>query len=393
MKRALENLKILDFSTLLPGPFATMNLGDLGAEVLRVTTTTRVDLLEVLPPLLSEKNYSATGAQINRNKRTLTLNLHEPKAIAIIKKLILEYDIIVEQFRPGVMKKLGLDYETLSQINPKLIYCSITGYGQGNSMSHRAGHDINYLSLGGVSGYSGRKGEAPSLNGIQIADIAGGSYNAIIGILTAVIHRLNSGEGSYVDTSMTDGMIAFHAIWGPGCLQTEEAPQPEETLLNGGTLYDYYETKDGKYFSYGGLEPKFWESFCKHLHREEWIPLGVSGAGSEIKEEIKKILLSKTYEEWTDIMKDADACFEPVLTLSEVFQSQLVKEREMVVQVPDGDSGMLKQIGSPYKLSATPPRYDHAGKPASPEETESILLELGYSPIEVAEMSKAGVLK
>jgi len=386
-------LKILDFSTLLPGPFATMNLGDLGADILRITTTTRQDLLDVLPPLLPGENYSATSAQMNRNKRSLMLNLQEPRAIEIIKKLIMEYDIVVEQFRPGVMKKLALDYETLSKINPRLIYCSITGYGHGNSMSRRAGHDINYLSLSGIPGYSGRNGEPPSLNGIQIADVAGGSFNAVIGILTAVIHRMNTGEGQFVDISMTDGMMAFHAIWGPACLLTGEAPEPEGTLLNGGTIYDYYETKDGKYISYGGLEPKFWNSFCKKLGREEWIPLGVNGAGPEIKEEIREIIRGKTFDEWMETMKDADACFEPVLSLREALESPLAKERNMVVRVSDGNGGSFRQIGSPYKLSATPPRFDHAGRPVSREETAAILKSFGYSGGEIKEMFRKGVLK
>jgi crotonobetainyl-CoA:carnitine CoA-transferase CaiB-like acyl-CoA transferase len=392
MKTALQGLKILDFTTLLPGPFATMNLADMGAEVLRVTTATRHDLLDTLPPLLEGESYSVTAAYLGRNKRSVLLNLREVEAVCIVKKLVSEYDILIEQFRPGVMDKLGLGYDALSAVNPRLIYCSLTGYGYGNSMSDRAGHDINYLSLGGVAGYSGRGAEGPSLNGIQIADVASGSANAIIAILAAVVCRAQSGAGQFLDISMTDGAMAFNSVWGANCLYSGESPGRESTLLNGGTMYDYYETRDGRYVSFGGLEPKFWEAFCRALDREEWIPLTVY-ATSEVKDEARRIFRSQDLSHWQEVFRNVDACFEPVLTLGEAFLSPLAREREMLVDVPAGEGRALKQPGSPYKFSETPARFDHAGKPPSPGETRTVLRELGYADSEIERMFAAGVLK
>ncbi|MDR2133003.1 MAG: CoA transferase [Clostridiales Family XIII bacterium] len=389
---ALDGVRILDFSTLLPGPFATMHLADMGADVLRVVTATRHDLLDALPPLIEGENYSAASAQLSRNKRSVLLNLREPAAVELVKRLISRYDIVVEQFRPGVMEKLGLGYETLSAVNPRLIYCSLTGYGHGNSMSLRAGHDIDYLSLGGVAGYSGRKAEGPSLNGIQIADVAAGSGNAMIAILAAVIRRARSGRGQFLDISMTDGVMAFHAMWGANCLYSGESPERESTLLNGGTLYDYYETKDGRHIAFGGLEPKFWESFCRALGREDWIPLTVN-AGSEVKAEARRIFRTRDLRHWLEVFRDADACVEPVLAPGEALRSRLAREREMVVNVPAGEGRALKQVGSPYKFSETPVRFRHAGRPPSLDETKTILREFGCTESEIEDLDACGALR
>ena len=202
MEAALKGLKVLDFSTLLPGPFATLYLADLGAEVIHVESPTRPDLIRLLPPYA---NGQATAhSYLNRNKQSIALDLKDPHNIASIKQKISEFDIVIEQFRPGVMQRLGLDYQSLAAINPRLIYCSITGYGQTGLYKDKAGHDINYLALSGIAGHSGRQDSGPPPMGIQIADVAGGSLHAVIGILSAVIERQRSGQGQYIDISMTD---------------------------------------------------------------------------------------------------------------------------------------------------------------------------------------------
>ncbi|MDR2770861.1 MAG: CoA transferase [Clostridiales Family XIII bacterium] len=389
---ALDGLRILDFTTLLPGPFATMNLADMGAEVLRVATTTRRDLLDTLPPLIADERCSAAAAQLGRGKRSVLLNLRAPAAASVVKRLLSVYDIVIEQFRPGVMEKLGLGYAALSAVNPRLIYCSLTGYGHGNFMSERAGHDINYLSLSGVAGYSGRRAEGPSLNGIQIADVAAGSCNAMVAILAAVIRRLRSGKGQFLDISMTDGAMAFHAMWGAACLYTGESPAREATLLNGGTLYDYYETKDGRHISFGGLEPKFWEAFCRVLGHAEWIPLTVD-AGPAVKAEARRIFRSRDLAEWLDAFREADACIEPVLTPGEALESRLARERGMAAEIPAGGGRALRQPGSPYKFSETPVRFRHAGRPPSPEETRTVLAECGFTEAEIDHLFAADALR
>jgi len=211
----LKGLKILDFTTLLPGPYATMLLADLGAKVLRMESPTRPDILRGLPPMAGEDNpVSAAHATINRNKKSLALNLKDPRAGEIVRRLLAEYDVILEQFRPGIMEKLGLGYESLKQTREDLIYCSITGYGQTGPLKDRAGHDINYLALSGLASHSGRADSGPSLAGTQVADIAGGSHHAAMAILAAAYRRQQSGEGSRIDISMTDCAFALNAISG-----------------------------------------------------------------------------------------------------------------------------------------------------------------------------------
>ena len=238
MPAPLSSLKILDFSTLLPGPFASKTLADLGAEVLRVETSSRPDITRSLPA--NVKGGLNAHASLNRSKHSIGLNLKHPEAVKIVNQLIKKYDIVLEQFRPGVMKRLGLDYKQLCKQNPSLIFCSLTGYGQTGGYRYRAGHDLNYLAISGVSNYSRRKNERPVPLGIQVADVAGGSYHVVMGILSAVIHRQLTGEGQAIDISMADAMFSMNVFEGANWLAGGDGAEPESTFLNGGTLYDYY---------------------------------------------------------------------------------------------------------------------------------------------------------
>ncbi len=391
MSGALNSLKVLDFTTLLPGPYATMCLADMGADVLRVVSGSRPDLVDFFPPLVPGTKLSAASTQLGRNKRCMALNLKDPRALKIIHQLIADYDIVIEQFRPGVMAKLNLDFESLIKVNPALIYCSITGYGQTGPLRDRAGHDMNYIARSGIMSYSGKKTTGPGLVGIQIADIASGSNNAVIGILAAVVYRHNTGKGQFIDISMTDGMIAFNAMYGAGFLVDGKDLEREGTLLNGGSLYDYFETKDGQYVSFGGLEPQFFTNFFNTINRPDLIPGGVYPKGVEkIKQEIREIFLTKTRDEWVEIFNRTDACFEPVMTLTEVFRDALALEREMLVEVPLRAGGKVKQIANPIKFSVTPPEYRHAGVTAGTH-TREVLTGLGYPDEEIANFEKTGL--
>ncbi len=268
---ALEGLKILDFSTLLPGPFATTMLADLGAEVLKISGPGKPDIVLDYPPFIEGTTVSANQAWLGRNKKTMLLNLKKPGAVEVVKKLIMEYDIVMEQFRPGVMEKLGLGYEALAEINPRLIYCSLTGYGQTGPLSHRAGHDINYLARSGNMAQAGRAETGPVLTNMQVADVAVGSMNSVIGILAAVQYRNRTGKGQRVDIAMLDGLIPFNGMDGTAFLAAGKVPKREGERLNGGCMYDFYETKDGQYLSVGALEPKFWAEFCHCIGREDLI--------------------------------------------------------------------------------------------------------------------------
>lgn len=393
MPGALKDLKVLDFTTLLPGPYATMCLADMGADVLRIISGSRPDLVDFFPPLVPETKLSAASTQLGRGKRCMALNLKDPRAIRIVHQLISEYDIVIEQFRPGVMAKFGLAYEDLKKINPGVIYCSLTGYGQTGPLRDRAGHDINYIARSGVVSYSGKKESGPSLLGIQIADICSGSNHAVIGILAAVVYRHSTGRGQHVDISMTDGMIAFNAMFGAAFLVDGKEPGRDEDLLNGGSLYDYYETKDGKYISFGGLEPQFFKNFCNAVNRPDMIEGGVFPKGAEnIKKEIRSIFLMKTRDEWVEVFSHTDACFEPVMTLSEVFSDPLTRERGMVVEVNLPTGGRVRQIGNPIKFSENPPEYRHAGV-SSAVHTREVLNGLGYTDQEFEEFEKTGLFK
>ena len=391
MPGPLSNLKILDFTTLLPGPYATMALADMGADVLKIVSGSRPDVVAYIPPFVPGTKMSAAFAYLGRGKRCMTLNLKDSRATKIIHQLVADYDILIEQFRPGVMAKFSLDYQSLKKVKPSLIYCSLTGYGQTGPLRDRAGHDINYLSRSGLMSYSGKRDGGPSLVGMQIADVASGSNNTVIGILAAVVHRDRTGDGQHVDVSMTDGMIAFNAMFGAGFLVDGQDLGRESTLLNGGSLYDFYETKDGQYMSFGGLEPQFFTAFCETINMPELISGGVQPKdGENIKKRVREIFKTKTRDEWTEIFEKVDACCEPVLSLTEALNDPQAAERGMVVEVDLLDGKKVKQLAGPIKFSETIPEYKTAGTPPGLH-TKEVLLRLGYGQEEIEAFEKTGL--
>ena len=395
MEPLLSGIKILDFTYLLPGPFATMILSDLGAEVLRVESHTRMDMARLAPPYVDKDGtISCMHAYLNRNKRSIALDLKFKESIALIKRLIAEkgYDIVIEQFRPGAMGRLGLSYEILSGINPGLIYCSITGYGQTGPMCDRAGHDINYLALSGVMSYSGTKDGGPSLMGIQVADVGSGSNNAAIGLLAAIVHRMKTGKGQYIDVSMTDGVFPYHVVSGLGSLVGAPEPGYETEILNGGSLYGFYETSDGKYLSFGGLEPQFLSAFLNALGLPEYIPrLMEPDLTEELRRRVSDVIRSQDLSHWESVFKDVDACVEPVLTVLEAASSEHAKARELVVEVPGPDGVPIRQIAYPIRFSNYKPEYLRAG-PALGQDTRDVLNALGLSEAEIADLKSKGII-
>ncbi|HPR53067.1 MAG TPA: CaiB/BaiF CoA-transferase family protein [Deltaproteobacteria bacterium] len=389
METLLQGIKILDFTYLLPGPFATMMLCDLGAEVLRVESPTRMDLARLAPPFVDKDcKVSCMHATLNRNKKSIALDLKQKESIEVVKRLICDkgYDVVIEQYRPGAMERLGLSYEQLSEIHPGLIYCSITGYGQTGPLRDRAGHDINYLSLSGVMSYSGRKSSGPCLMGIQIADVGSGSNNAVIGILAALIGRMKTGKGQHIDISMTDGLFPHHVVSGIRNLVGEEEPGFETELLNGGSFYGFYETSDGKYISFGGLEPQFLIACLKALEMEDYIDrLMDPGIQDEVKEKIAQKILTETRDHWVKVFENVDACVEPVLSFSEATKSEHAQARELLVNVPGPDGKPITQIGLPIKFSDYSPEYKWAG-PSLGKDTMEIVESLGFSDKEIQQM-------
>lgn len=364
MSGPLTSLRILDFTTLLPGPYATMMMADMGAEVLRVESPDRMDMTRMVPP--HDGGVSTAHAYLNRGKQSITLDLKKPESIERVKELVQSFDIVIEQFRPGVMARLGLDYESLRVENPELIYCSISGYGQTGPYRERAGHDINYLALAGVGSYSGRQDSGPPPLGIQVADVAGGSHHAVMGVLAAVIHRTNTGEGQYVDVSMTDAAFSMNAMSGAAWLAGGEEPAPESGMLNGGGFYDYYRTADDRWLSVGSLEPAFCQRLCEVIGRGDLAGRGLSPKPEhqrELKEALRVAIAEKTLAQWQAIFAEQDACVEPVLTLREACEHPQIQARNMIIDVARPDGGKQKQLGHPVKFSATPCQSSFIGQP------------------------------
>ncbi len=397
---ALRNLKILDFSTLLPGPYASLMLADMGADIIRISNPNRDDLVMASEPYIGDTGISANQAWLNRNKKTMFLDLKKQESTEIIKRLIVDegYDIILQQFRPGVMERLGLGYDDLKDLTPKLIYCSLTGFGQTGVYKNRASHDINYMALSGTVSHSGRKVTGPPPLGMQVGDFAVGSMHSIIGILMAVEHRHNTGEGQYIDVSIFDGMASVNSIDGCGFLVSGKRPKREEEPYNGGSLYDYYETSDGKYMSIAALEDKFWKKFCLAIDRPDWQKDGLtfisenSSASSleERKDELKDIIKSKTRAQWEEVFGDLDVCVEPVLDVEELLlENQHVKDRKLVIDM-DVEGETVKQYAMPIHFSKTKPKYVHAGKKLGID-TENIVRSLGYSDDEYNELIDKGI--
>ena len=392
MVRALDGIKVLDLSRLLPGPYCSMMLADLGAEVLKVEDPALGDYARQREPQVA--GVGGMFQILNRNKKSLTLNLKHPEGVEIFYKLTKGADVILEGFRPGVMDRLGVGYEKIRQINPRIIYCSLTGYGQDGPYKDLVGHDINYLSYGGVLGISGPNDGAPMSAGVQIADIGGGGMMAVIGILTAIIAREKLGKGQFIDISMLDGVISWMANHAGDYFASGKVPKKGEGRLGGGlACYTVYETRDGKYISIGALEEKFWANLCRILGKEEFIA-GQYDYGpkqEEIKAELSKLFLTKERDEWVRLLNQVDICASPVYNLDEVFNDPQVRYRNMVLEIEHPTAGKIRQINNPLKLSETPPAIKTPA-PLLGEHTEQTLKELGYSPEEISRLRQQKVI-
>jgi len=388
-----QGIRILDLSRLLPGPLCSMLFADFGADVIKIEDPKGGDYIRQWPPFVGKS--SGFHVVLNRNKRSLTLNLRDPRGREIFLKLVRSADVVLESFRPGVMEKLGIGYETLKSENPRLIYCSITGYGREGLRARRAGHDINYLAVSGVLSYSGKNGE-PVLPGVQIGDIGGGSLLAAFGITTALYRREKTGEGDFVDVSMTDGLLLFHALrWGK-FLADGKVPKPGDDMLNHGlACYNVYPTRDGRYMSLGALEPQFWKAFCQAVGHPEWDTPAYFEPGPHQKELMKAItdiFMERTQAEWIEFFSRVDCCCEPVRNLDEVINDEELVARGLVVNMIHEHYGAYRQLGSVLRCAnARATIRSHA--PELGEHTEEILMqELGMSGSEISSLKDQGVI-
>lgn len=398
MSGPLTGLKVLDLSRLLPGPFCSLLLADLGAEVLKVEDTGMGDYVRWSPPYVEGVEDSARSAlflALNRNKRSLRLDLKSEQGKEVLLRLARDADVLLESFRPGVLDRLGVGYDRLRQENPGLVYCAISGYGQDGPLRDRAGHDMNYLGLGGMLALTGEAGGPPVQNAGQVADVGGGAQMAAIGILAALRERDRSGEGQLVDISMTDGALSWLAMVAAQQLNDPAgAPLRRGGLPLSGSLLCYrpYACADG-WVTLGALEPKFWQAWCRGVGREDLIERQFEPPGSDAHREVEGIFAARTRDQWQAFAAEHDCCMEPLLELEEALDSELVRAREMVVELDQpGAAAPVRLLGLPIKLSRTPGDPTRAPGPALGGDTDAVLAEAGYSDEQVAALKEAGVV-
>ncbi len=378
----LSGIRILDLTRLLPGPVATLHLADLGAEVIKIEDPQVGDYARSLGTGSGED--SAYFRMINRNKQGLRLDLKKPEGVEIFLRLAESADVIVESFRPGVVDKLGIGYERIRAINPKVAYCSISGYGQDGPYKDWAGHDINYLGYAGVLDQIGTPGSAPAIPNFQIADLLGGALTAAMGILAAVLEAQRTGQGRYIDVSMTDSVLA-HSYFAMLRLKDfgVSAPRGGDVLSGGVPCYGTYRCADDKYMAVGALEGKFWAVCCQVLGHPEWSGRQWDPA---LRGELEALFASRRRDDWAALFAPADCCVTPVLALEESLENEQLTARGMVLEV-DG----LRQFAPPLKISEHPFAIRQAA-PKPGEHNEAILRAVGYSVEQIERLIASGAL-
>jgi alpha-methylacyl-CoA racemase len=348
----LAGLKVLDLTRLLPGPVATMHLADLGAEVIKIEDTGAGDYARSMGAGATAESDSIFFRLVNRNKQSLRLDLKQAAGVEVFMRLARDADIIVESFRPGVVNKLGIGYEAVKAINPRIVYAAITGYGQTGPWADKAGHDLNYIATSGVLDQIGVAGGAPAIPNLQVGDLLGGALTPLLGILAAVIGAKANGKGSHVDVAMTDAVLA-HAIFPLVTTLAQGKPAPRGTdLLDGGVpCYAVYRTADDRYLAVGALEPKFWQELCRVIARPDLAPGGLAqGAeGERVRGELARLVAAQPLAYWAELFAPTDCCVTPVLTLDEALAHPQFEARAMVAEI-----GGVKQYAPPHKLSSWP---------------------------------------
>lgn len=386
-KPALDGVRVLDLTRLLPGPLATQHLADQGAEVIKVEDTGAGDYARGMGAMAGESSYFYQI--VNRNKKSLRLDLKHPRGHEILMRLVETADLLFEGFRPGVMEKLGLGYAALAARNPRLVFCSISGYGQTGPYALRAGHDINYIGYAGVLDQIGQAGGAPAIPNLQIGDLLGGTMSAVAGAMFALFDAQRTGQGCHVDIAMTDAVLA-HTVFPMVEVLAHGGVRPrgEDFLTGGLPCYGVYETADGLYMAVGALEEKFWHLVCDTLERPDLKPHHLVGGeqAALARSELAAVFRSRNQAHWVATFDPVDCCVTPVLRLEDSLVDPHIVARNMVIEV-DG----VRQFASPVRLSHNE-SSPNARAPAAGADTDALLAALGYDQAGVEALRRDGVV-
>jgi crotonobetainyl-CoA:carnitine CoA-transferase CaiB-like acyl-CoA transferase len=382
----LEGIRVLDLTRLLPGAFATGLLGDLGAEVVKVEQPGTGDAMRWDEPRIGAE--SAHSWVTDRNKASIALNLKSPRGVDALKALARTADALIEGFRPGVVDRLGVGYEAMQAINPKLVYVSVTGYGQDGPMARDAGHDLNYAGRAGILSITGLAGQRPAIPGIQVADIGGGSLMALVGLLAAIVRAQTTGIGDHVDVAMADGAFAWLSIHLGDHFAGGVEAGPEAMLLNGRyPCYTVYECADGRHLTVGALEPQFWVGVCEGVDRPDLVPTRLDPGALPVW---RALFAERTRDDWMAVLGGPDTCVGPVNDLGEAASDPQLRHRRMVVELEHPTEGPQPQVGTPIKLRNRPARV-RTPPPALGGDTRRLLFEAGYSEDDIDSLVRDGV--
>lgn len=383
--KPLRGVRVLDLSRLLPGPFCTLLLADLGAEVIKVEDVEGGDYIRAMGPFIGGE--SAYFLALNAGKKSAALNLKSPAGLDVFLKMAARADVIVEGFRPGTADRLGIGYQAVKAVNPRIIYCSISGYGQDGPDRDRAGHDLNYIARAGILGLCGRPDGLPAIPPVQIADLSSGMY-AAAGILAYLRESERTGQGRFLDIGMMDSALSWMVMTVAEYAAGERGGRGQLPLTGKYPCYNVYKTRDGRDVCLAALERKFWESFCRTANREDLLPLQFSERPEDFAL-IEALFSGRSGEEWAKILEDADFCCEVVPSLDEVLDDPQVKHRGLVIEATgNGRAGI--RLGHPLRDRR---ETEREACPGHGEHTAEVLRELGVTGRELAELETAGVIR
>jgi crotonobetainyl-CoA:carnitine CoA-transferase CaiB-like acyl-CoA transferase len=387
MSGLLDGIRILDLSRLLPGGFATGLLADLGAEVVKIEQPGLGDYMRWMEPRIGDE--SAASWVVDRGKRSLGVDLKQPQGVEVVRRLARSADAVVESFRPGVVDRLGVGYEALRAENPRLVYCSISGYGQDGPLRSAAGHDLNYVGRAGILSITGARDGLPAIPGVQVGDLAGGALLAVAGLLAALVRAARTGEGEHVDVSMTDGAFALLSVHLGDHFATGTVPGREAMLLNGGyPCYNVYACADGRHLTVGAIEPQFFETLCEVVGRPDLVPTHLDPDAIPVW---RALFLTRSRDEWLAAFEGTDACVGPVNDFAEAVADPQLRHRGMVVRSEHPTAGDTPQVAPPIRLREHPAAVG-GPPPRLGEGTRAFLREAGYGEAEIDELLERGVV-